>query len=119
MRERFAAGMKPELSRPCTGPGSRGAVRGRGGRPDACAGLPQSGEFTCRGLLAAAATARSAFAGLLGRGHPDPGPRLEALAADAATELLDAAAQRLGRPAGRLERRGRPVTPASTTLTSR
>jgi nucleotide-binding universal stress UspA family protein len=53
--------------------------------------------------------ARGAFAGLLGRDRPgrDHGVRVEALAQSAATALLDAAAGRLGRPAARLERRGR------------
>jgi len=59
-----------------------------------------------------------AFAGLLGRGHPwghrpaegcgsDPGTRLEHLAAMSAEELLQAAADRLGRPCTRTERTGR------------
>lgn len=57
----------------------------------------------------AAAAAHGAFRGLMGRGHPerDPGRRLEAMAAAAAVGLLDAAAERLGRPADRLERHGR------------
>jgi nucleotide-binding universal stress UspA family protein len=56
-----------------------------------------------------AGAAHAAYRGLLGRGHPerDPGVRLEKLAALAAGNLLDAAATRLGRPATRLERRGR------------
>jgi nucleotide-binding universal stress UspA family protein len=57
-----------------------------------------------------AAAAHGAFAGLLGRGHPerDPGDRLEALAETAADGLLDAATQRLGRTASRrLARHGR------------
>jgi nucleotide-binding universal stress UspA family protein len=43
------------------------------------------------------------------RGHPerDPGPRLAELATASAGELLEAAAQRLGRPCTRIERRGR------------
>jgi nucleotide-binding universal stress UspA family protein len=54
-------------------------------------------------------TAHGAFAGLLGRGHPerDPGTRLEQLTSAAADELLDAAADRLGRPTTRLRRHGR------------
>jgi len=58
----------------------------------------------------AAAAAHGAYAGLLGRGHPerDPGTRLEALAAASAEELLQAAAERLGRPCSRLQRFGRP-----------
>ncbi|HYB86468.1 MAG TPA: universal stress protein [Streptosporangiaceae bacterium] len=53
--------------------------------------------------------AHGAYASLLGRGHPerDPGPRLAELAAASAGELLAAAAQRLGRPCTRAERRGR------------
>src|SRR2546421_4515979 len=55
------------------------------------------------------AAAHGAFTGLLGRGRPerDPGPRMERLAATSADELLNAAAQHLGRPATRQERRGR------------
>ncbi|MFD5626703.1 universal stress protein [Streptomyces sp. NPDC127072] len=54
--------------------------------------------------------AHGAFAGLLGRARSeaDPGDRLEDLDAPAATRLLDAAAERLGRPCTRLERGGRP-----------
>ncbi|MEU9736755.1 universal stress protein [Streptomyces sp. NPDC048002] len=53
--------------------------------------------------------AHGAFAGLLGRGHPerDPGTRLEHLAGDAAHRLLAAAAERLGRPCERVARTGR------------
>ncbi|MGW8765168.1 universal stress protein [Streptomyces sp. NPDC055815] len=53
--------------------------------------------------------AHGAFAGLLGRGHPerDPGTRLEHLAAASARELLQAAADRLGRPCTPVERTGR------------
>jgi nucleotide-binding universal stress UspA family protein len=54
------------------------------------------------------AAAHGAFTGLLGRGHRerDPARALEAVAASAATELLDAAAARLDRPATRFERHG-------------
>jgi nucleotide-binding universal stress UspA family protein len=54
-------------------------------------------------------TAHGAYAGLLGRGHPerDPGTRLEHLAAASAGQLLSAAAERLGRPCTRVERAGR------------
>ena len=54
-------------------------------------------------------TAHGAYAGLLGRGHPerDPGTRLEHLAAASADQLLAAAAERLGRPCTRVERAGR------------
>ncbi|RKN39301.1 universal stress protein [Streptomyces hoynatensis] len=53
--------------------------------------------------------ARGAYAGLLGRGHPerDPGPRVAGLASSAARELLAAAAGELGRPCTRSERAGR------------
>ncbi|MGV9453714.1 universal stress protein [Streptomyces sp. NPDC003635] len=53
--------------------------------------------------------AHGAFAGLLGRGHPerDPGTRVEHLAAVSGQELLEAAAERLGRPCTHSERTGR------------
>ncbi|MFJ4368461.1 universal stress protein [Streptomyces chartreusis] len=53
--------------------------------------------------------AHGAFAGLLGRGHPerDPSTRVEHLAAASAESLLQAAAERLGRPCTRVERTGR------------
>ncbi|MFI7408039.1 universal stress protein [Streptomyces sp. NPDC049627] len=53
--------------------------------------------------------AHGAFAGLLGRGRPDrdPGTRLADLAAASAGELLQAAADRLGRPCTRTRRTGR------------
>ncbi|NUT40540.1 MAG: universal stress protein [Thermoactinospora sp.] len=53
--------------------------------------------------------AHGAFAGLLGRGHPerDPGTRMEELAADSARRLLREAADRLGGPCTREERSGR------------
>jgi nucleotide-binding universal stress UspA family protein len=56
-----------------------------------------------------AAAAHGAYRALMGRGHleRDPGARLEAIAAAAAAELLDAAAIRLGRAAARVERHGR------------
>ncbi|HEX4722522.1 MAG TPA: universal stress protein [Pseudonocardiaceae bacterium] len=59
------------------------------------------------------AVAHGAYAGLLGRGHrggptdEDPGGRVSELAAAAAERLLDAAAQRLGRPARRVTTHGR------------
>ncbi|MFJ6841498.1 universal stress protein [Streptomyces griseoluteus] len=55
--------------------------------------------------------AHGAFAGLMGRGRTwetDPGDRVEALGDGSAAELLDAAAERLGRPCVREERSGRP-----------
>jgi nucleotide-binding universal stress UspA family protein len=53
--------------------------------------------------------AHGAFAGLLGRGHPerDPGTRVEHLAAGSAGQLLAAAAHRLGRECTRTARTGR------------
>ncbi|WP_210593462.1 universal stress protein [Streptomyces sp. GESEQ-35] len=53
--------------------------------------------------------AHGAFAGLLGRGHPelDPGTRMEHLAAASAQQLLRAAADRLDRPCTRTVRTGR------------
>lgn len=52
--------------------------------------------------------AHGAYAGLLGRGHPDhdPGARVEELAAGAGRRLLRDAAARLGRPCRQMERRG-------------
>jgi nucleotide-binding universal stress UspA family protein len=57
----------------------------------------------------APAAAHGAYAGLLGRGRPgrDPGPRLAELGAASARELLEAAAERLGRPGRTAERHGR------------
>lgn len=53
--------------------------------------------------------AHGAFAGLLGRGHPerDPGSHLRELGVASARRLLDSAEQRLGRPCTRSERSGR------------
>jgi nucleotide-binding universal stress UspA family protein len=53
--------------------------------------------------------AHGAFAGLLGRGHPerDPGSHLRELDAASARRLLDSAEERLGRPCTRSERSGR------------
>lgn len=57
---------------------------------------------------AVAETVRGAWAGLLGRGHTrDPGAEIDAAAQRAQTELLAAAAARLGRPAQSVTRRGR------------
>ncbi len=57
----------------------------------------------------APAAAHGAYAGLLGRGRPgqDPGRRLDELSAASARQLLDAAAERLGRPCTRVQRHGR------------
>ncbi|WP_128976115.1 universal stress protein [Streptomyces roseicoloratus] len=53
--------------------------------------------------------AHGAFAGLLGRGHPerDPGNRVESLATASGERLLRSAGARLGRPGTRVERTGR------------
>jgi nucleotide-binding universal stress UspA family protein len=62
-------------------------------------------------LHVAGATAEApggALAGLLGRRRPSLEARLSELAGEVAEELLDAAAERLGRPAGRLTEPGRP-----------
>jgi nucleotide-binding universal stress UspA family protein len=67
---------------------------------------------------AAADAAYGAYRGLLGRGGPDPGERLEALASVSAANLLEAAAARLGRPCERLDIHGpteRSVVAASAT----
>jgi nucleotide-binding universal stress UspA family protein len=58
-----------------------------------------------------AEAAEGAAAGLLGRGRRrgrDPAARIQAAGQLAAAELLDAAADRLGRPADKLPRQGRP-----------
>jgi nucleotide-binding universal stress UspA family protein len=52
--------------------------------------------------------AQGAFTALLGRGGAGPAGQLEAMAEAAATEVLEAAAARLARPAQQLRRRGRP-----------
>ena len=56
----------------------------------------------------AADAAQGAFSGLLGRGGAGPAAHLQAMAEAAATEVLEAAAARLGRPARQLRRHGRP-----------
>jgi nucleotide-binding universal stress UspA family protein len=72
---------------------------------------PPGAEFTLLHVTGpeVAGAAHGAFAGLLGRGRPgrDPGDRLEELSETAAGELLAAAAERLGRPARTMRRRGR------------
>jgi nucleotide-binding universal stress UspA family protein len=54
------------------------------------------------------AAAHGAYAGLLGRGHPerDPGRRAGQITAGSARDLLRAAAQRLDRPCTQLQRTG-------------
>jgi len=73
---------------------------------------PPDAEFTLLHVSGgeAAGAAHAAFAGLLGRGGRggrDPGDLLEELSEAAAAELLQAARERLGRPATILRRRGR------------
>ncbi|MCM2417599.1 universal stress protein [Streptomyces sp. RKAG293] len=73
--------------------------------------VPDSAELTLLHVTGddVEAAAHGAFAGLLGRGHRerDPGDYLEELSATAGAELLEAAADRLGRPAARLQVHGR------------
>ena len=57
---------------------------------------------------AAVDAAQGAFTALLGRAGAGPGAQLEAMTEAAATEVLEAAAARLGRPARQLRRHGRP-----------
>jgi nucleotide-binding universal stress UspA family protein len=74
---------------------------------EAAAHLPEDAEIT---LLHVAPSDVEQVAGRrhgpLGRHHP-PGPPLEAIADEAAQALLEEAAERLGRPARTLARRGR------------
>ncbi|MGP7999813.1 MAG: universal stress protein [Streptosporangiaceae bacterium] len=53
-------------------------------------------------------TAHGAYTALLGRSRPDPAVQLENMAAAAAGRVFAEAAERLGRPAQRLQLRGRP-----------
>jgi nucleotide-binding universal stress UspA family protein len=64
-----------------------------------------SGDIALLHVTDVSGAAHGAFAGLLGRGGRDPGAQLEEMAT--AGPLLDAAAQRLGRPCTRLELAGR------------
>ena len=50
--------------------------------------------------------AHGAYRGMFGRAGHDPGARLDALATAQATDLLEAAARRLGRPCHRLSMHG-------------
>jgi nucleotide-binding universal stress UspA family protein len=70
---------------------------------------PPGARFTLLHVTSAEAAdaARGAYAGLFGRRDRDPAARLEALAATGASELLEAAAARLGRRCDRLELEGR------------
>jgi nucleotide-binding universal stress UspA family protein len=69
---------------------------------------PAGARFTLLHVTPAevADAAQGAYLGLLGRGGPDPGARLDQLAAASAADLLDAAARRLDRPCERLEIHG-------------
>ena len=69
---------------------------------------PAGSRFTLLHVTsqAPADAVRGAYRGLLGRAGPDPGDRLDALAAAAAAELVDAAARRLGLDCDRLELQG-------------
>ncbi len=73
--------------------------------------LPADAEITLLHVAPeeVAEAAAGALAGLLGRGRPgrDPARRISALSGQAAAELLDAAAARLGREARRDARAGR------------
>ena len=74
---------------------------------------PAGARFTLLHVTSAEVpdAAHGAYAGLFGRGHravDDPGTRLEKMAATSASDLLDAAAARLGRRCERLEVQGRP-----------
>jgi nucleotide-binding universal stress UspA family protein len=66
---------------------------------------PARAKFTLLHVTSAAAAdaAHGAYLGLLGRGGPDPGRRLDELGAASAADLLEAAARRLGRRCERLE----------------
>jgi nucleotide-binding universal stress UspA family protein len=66
---------------------------------------PAGARFTLLHVTSpeAAGTAHGAYRGLLGRGGPDPGDRLEVLGRVSAADLIEAAARRLGRPCERLE----------------
>ena len=72
---------------------------------------PADARFTLLHVTSAEVpdAARGAYAGLLGRGHGpgrDPGTRLDELAATSAGDLLQAAAERLGRACERVEIQG-------------
>jgi nucleotide-binding universal stress UspA family protein len=80
---------------------------------DAARRLPTvSTRITLIHVTAAAppGAAHGAYLGLLGRRAPsrDPGSRITEFALNAAADLLDAAALRLGRPCDRIGRQGRP-----------
>jgi nucleotide-binding universal stress UspA family protein len=70
---------------------------------------PPGARFTLLHVTSpvAADAAHGAYRGLLGRGGPDPGDRLERLERASAADLIEAAARRLGRPCERLEISGR------------
>ncbi len=69
---------------------------------------PAGARFTLLHVTPAevADAAHGAYLGLFGRGGRDPGSRLEELATSAASELLETAADRLGRGCEKLEIHG-------------
>jgi nucleotide-binding universal stress UspA family protein len=71
---------------------------------------PASADVTLLHVTDTAAleAAHGAFTALLGRSRADPGRQLEAMADEAAEQVLTAAAERLGRPARQVRLRGRP-----------
>jgi nucleotide-binding universal stress UspA family protein len=77
---------------------------------DAALARAAADEVTLLHVTDAAAVdaAQGAFTALLGRGGTGPGAQLEAMSGAAATEVLEAAAARLARPARQEQRRGRP-----------
>lgn len=74
---------------------------------DAAALLPGDDVTLVHVAGEAAGAPGGALAGMLGRRRPDLEARVQELDEEVARELLEAAAERLGRPAGRELRRGR------------
>jgi nucleotide-binding universal stress UspA family protein len=72
---------------------------------------PQSAEVVLLHVSGtdAPGAAHGAYAGLLGRGHPerDPSLRIEEMAAASGVQILQAAAEQLGMPCTQLQRTGR------------
>jgi hypothetical protein len=71
---------------------------------EAAKSLPADAEVTLAAVVdtGPAGAARGAYGGLLGRGGDDPASRMAELARQEAQDMLEAAAARLGQPAGRL-----------------
>jgi hypothetical protein len=71
---------------------------------EAAKSLPPDAEVTLAAVVdtGPAGAARGAYGGLLGRGGDDPASRMAELAQQEAQEMLEAAAARLGQPAGLL-----------------